>query len=267
MKFKILCSDLDGTMLSSKSDVSKYLIEQINKIKYETNIILVSARMPSAMYYIQEDLGIKEQPIICYNGALVLSGNTEITSVFIPISVLNQIYLLCKGLNADLGLYYKNEWYVPRTSVRVEKEIKYTKSTPTFQDTDTTLSDWNERKIGAHKIMLMCTKESADELMPILNEKLGALLNLYRSNDTLIEIAPKEVSKLYAIQLLLKDHESLQDVIAFGDNYNDIDMLSNVGCGVAVANAREEVKAISTYITLENTQDGVAHYIAENLVN
>ncbi len=44
-------------------------------------------------------------------------------------------------------------------------------------------------------------------------------------------------------------------------------MLSNVGCGVAVANAREEVKAISTYITLENTQDGVAHYIAENLVN
>lgn len=107
MKFKFLCSDLDGTMLSSKSDVSKYLIEQINKIKHETNIILVSARMPSAMYYIQDDLGIKEQPIICYNGALVLSGNTEITSVFIPISVLNQIYLLCKGLNADLGLYYK----------------------------------------------------------------------------------------------------------------------------------------------------------------
>lgn len=266
MKYKILCSDLDGTLLSTKSDVSLKAIEQIGKIKNETKIILVSARMPSAMWYIQEDLGITDQPIICYNGALVLLGNKELNSVFIPIDILNTISDLCEGLEADLGLYYSNEWFVPKTSLRVEKEIKYTKSTPVFQDTEQTLQNWQERKIGAHKIMLMCTKTSADILMPILQEKLGEALNLYRSNDTLIEIAPKSVSKLSAIKLLMEEHEALTDIIAFGDNYNDIEMLENVGCGVAVANARDEVKAISNDITLENTADGVAHYIANNLV-
>lgn len=267
MKYKILCSDLDGTLLSSKSDVSEFAIEQINKIKDDTKIILVSARMPSGMRYIQEDLGIADQPIICYNGALVMLNNTVLNSVFIPGTTLMDIYELCKEQQADLGLYYNNEWYVPKTSLRVEKEIKYTKSNPTFQDTHSTLTDWDQRNVGAHKIMLMCTKNSADDLMPVLKEKLGGHLNLYRSNDTLIEIAPKTVSKLSAIKLLLEANESLTDIIAFGDNYNDIEMLENVGCGVAVANARAEVKEISDYITLENTADGVANYIAKNLVN
>ncbi len=267
MKYKILCSDLDGTLLSTKSDVSKYAVEQISKIKNHTRVILVSARMPSGMRYIQESLGIIDQPIICYNGALVLSGHQELTSVVIPINLLKEIYSLCTDLKAELGLYYANEWYVPQTSIRVEKETKYTKSTPTFESTSTTLSKWEQRKIGGHKIMLMCTKESADKLMPLLNEKFSAQLNLYRSNDTLIEIAPKSVSKLSAIKLLMDSNDSLEDIIAFGDNYNDIEMLKNVGCGVAVENAREEVKAISNYVTLKNTEDGVAHFIDEHLVN
>ncbi|WP_339840757.1 Cof-type HAD-IIB family hydrolase [uncultured Maribacter sp.] len=266
MKYKILCSDLDGTLLSSKSDVSKFAIEQISKIKNHTRIILVSARMPSGMRYIQESIGISNQPIICYNGALVLSGQQELTSVVIPVNLLKEIYSLCTNLEVDLGLYYANEWYVPLTSIRVEKEIKYTKSTPTFQSTLITLSNWEQRKIGAHKIMLMCTKESADTLMPLLKEKFINQLNLYRSNDTLIEIAPKSVSKLSAIKLLMNSNDSLEDIIAFGDNYNDVEMLENVGCGVAVANAREEVKAISNHVTLKNTEDGVAHFIKEHLV-
>ena len=267
MKYKILCSDLDGTLLSTKSNVSKYAIEQIGKIKNDTRIILVSARMPSGMRYIQDSLGITNQTIICYNGALVLSGQQELASVIIPVNILKKIYNLCSDLEADLGLYYYNEWYVPQPSIRVEKETKYTKSTPTFESTSTTLSNWEQRNIGAHKIMLMCTKESADILMPLLKEKFSVQLNLYRSNDTLIEIAPISVSKLSAIKLLMDSNDSLEDIIAFGDNYNDIEMLENVGCSVAVENAREEVKAISNYVTLKNTDDGVAHFIEEHLVN
>ena len=264
MKFKILCSDLDGTLLSTKSDVSAYTISQIQKIRNTTRIILVSARMPSGMRYIQESLGIENEPIICYNGALVLHGKEIIASVYIEPSLLREIYSLCTALQTDLGLYYNDEWYVPKTSERVEKETKYTKSKPTFEETSITLGNLELRNVGAHKIMLMGTKESADELMPILTEKFSSTLNIYRSNDTLIEIAPKSVSKLTAIALLLSKDESLTDVIAFGDNYNDIEMLEAVGCGVAVANGRDEVKAICDYTTLENTNDGVARFIEEH---
>ena len=67
------------------------------------------------------------------------------------------------------------------------------------------------------------------------------------------------------IQNLLKNDETLDDIIAFGDNFNDIEMLQGVGYGVAVGNARDEVKAISDYITLNNTEDGVAHFIRKYL--
>lgn len=267
MKYKILCSDLDGTLLSTKSDVSKFTIAQIERIKKTARVILVSARMPSGMYYIQENLGILEQPIICYNGALVLKGTQELNSVVISVSLLREIYSITKNLDADLGLYFKNEWYVPKTSERVGKEIKYTKSTPIFQNTSTTLNNWEQRNVGAHKLMLMCTKYSADKLMPLLQQQFDTELNLYRSNDTLIEIAPKSVSKLSAIKLLLAENESLEDVIAFGDNYNDMEMLQKVGCGVAVDNGRDEVKAIAKYTTLKNTEDGVALFIQKHLVN
>jgi hypothetical protein len=266
MKYKILCSDLDGTLLSTKSDVSDYTIKQISRIKNNTRVILVSARMPSGMYYIQESLGITNQPIICYNGALVVYENKVLNSVYIPIQIIKDLHILCMGQQADLGLYYNNEWVVPQTSERVDKETKYTKSTPTFESTNTTLAKWEEREVGAHKIMLMCTKESADTLMPLLQKNYNEHLNIYRSNDTLIELAPKSVSKLSAIKLLIGKNETLKDIIAFGDNYNDIEMLENVGCGVAVENARTEVKKISKHITLKNTEDGVARFIEEHLV-
>lgn len=48
------------------------------------------------------------------------------------------------------------------------------------------------------------------------------------------------------------------DVIAFGDNYNDIDLLQSVGWGVAVGNARPEVKAVAKEVTLHHKEDGVA---------
>ena len=266
MNYKILCSDLDGTLLSTKSDVSDFTISEIRRIKESIKVILVSARMPKSMTYLQKRLGIENQPLICYNGALILDGETILESVTIPLPIIREIYQIAEMHTIKVGLYYKDEWYVEDISERVEKEIKYTKASPEFRPTTTTFYDWKNRKItGAHKIMLMGNKDTCDAIYSILVESFKNSIAIYRSNDTLIELAPKSVSKLSAIKLLLKG-ESLENVIAFGDNYNDIEMLKHVGCGVAVANARDEVKAISKYITSENTDDGVAKFINEHIL-
>ncbi|ADV49688.1 Cof-like hydrolase [Cellulophaga algicola DSM 14237] len=266
MKYKILCSDLDGTLLSTKSDVSEVTISEIKRIKDAVKIYLVSARMPKSMTYLQKDLGIENQPIVCYNGALILHGNTILDSVTIPLRLLKELYSHTEKHAIKLGLYYADEWYVEETSERVQKEIKYTKATPEFRPTPATFQDWRSRKVdGAHKVMLMGTKDSCDAIFPELESRYGDAIATYRSNDTLIEIAPKSVTKLSAIKTLLKADEDLADVIAFGDNYNDMDMLQYVGCGVAVGNARNEVKNISNYIAEENTAHGVAKFIKEHL--
>lgn len=229
-------------------------------------IILVSARMPRAMTYLQHRLGIEKEPIICYNGALVLDGDNELSSTNIEMRLLEQIYQLASEHSIKLGLYYKDEWYVGENTERVQKEIRYTKTKPLFRETSETLHDWKNRDIGAHKIMLMGTKNTADTIFPLLEQRFSVDLHLYRSNDTLIEIAPKSVSKLSAIKLLLKDGESLADVLSFGDNYNDIEMLEHSGCGVAVGNAKPAVKYVADTVTLPNFEDGVAHYIEQHLL-
>ncbi|TMM56020.1 HAD family phosphatase [Maribacter algarum] len=265
MNFKVLCSDLDGTMLSSKSDVSEFTIAEIVRVKEQMRIILVSARMPQAMTYLQERLGIENQPIICYNGALVLDGENEIFTETIDFNAVEEVHRLSEELHIKLGLYHNREWYVEEMSERVEKEITYTRTKPQFRNIIKTLEDWNSRNISAHKIMLMGTKNSSDTIFPILIDGFSNRMNIYRSNETLIELAPKSVSKLSAIQLLLTSDETLDDVISFGDNYNDIQMLEHSGCGVAVENARNEVKAKANHITLKNTEHGVAHFIKQHL--
>jgi len=266
MRYKVLCSDLDGTLLSNKSDVSNFTISVIERIKNKQRVILVSARMPQAMTYLQKRLGIQKQPIICYNGALILDGSGEIFSKSIDFETLKKVSQLSHDLNIKLGLYHNREWYVEEISERVQKEIDYTRTKPVFRPTTETLSDWKSRQRSAHKIMLMGTKDSADTIFPQLTAQMGEKLNIYRSNDTLIELAPKSVSKLSAIQKLLRSNESLADVVSFGDNYNDIEMLLHSGLGVAVENAREEVKKIADHITLRNTEDGVANFIEHHLI-
>lgn len=262
----MLCADLDGTLLSTKSDVSDFTIAEIKRIKEQIRIILVSARMPQSMTYLQRRLGIEHEPLICYNGAYVLDGTNEIISSEIPVGFIEEIHALAEQNAIKLGLYYKTEWYVEENTERVRKEIRHTQATPYFRDTEMTFSDWKSRNVGAHKIMLMGSKITSDAIYPQLEDRFGEDLHLYRSNDTLIEIAPKSVSKLTAIKSLLKPDETLSDVIAFGDNYNDIEMLEHCGYGVAVGNARSAVKTIADSTTLPNYEDGVAHFIAENLV-
>ncbi len=261
MNYKILCADLDGTLLSTKSDVSAFTISEIRRIKPTTKIILVSARMPIAMRYIQRDLGIENEPMICYNGALILDKNKEVYSIYINIEQIALLHQLSSNYDIKLGLYYRDEWYVAESSERVKKEIHHTKANPIYQKTSDTLNDWQKRKIGAHKIMLMGSLDTIDGILPILRAEFDSVMNIYRSNDTLIEVTPKAISKLSAIETLLNGNDTLNDVIAFGDNYNDDGMLRHTGYGVAVGNAREEIKAIADYITLKNTENGVAHFL------
>lgn len=266
MDFNILCSDLDGTLLTYKDNVSAYTIKAITRIRPQMRVILASARMPRSMTYIQEELGIEDQPIICYNGALILNGQKEVSSTYIDINSIAAINEMAFKMDIQLGLYSGDEWYVEVDSARIQKEIKYTKALPIYRSTLTTLTDWQARGIGAHKIMLMGKQKSMDIFFSVLSDTFSHMLNIYRSNDTLIEIAPLSVSKLTAISLLLQENEGLKNVLAFGDNYNDMELLKNVGYGVAVGNAREEVKSIARAVTLSNTEDGVAHYLNKHII-
>ena len=79
---------------------------------------------------------------------------------------------------------------------------------------------------------------------------------------------PQNIDKAYSLGKLLK-HLGLDrsQMIACGDGFNDLSMIKYAGLGVAMANAKEEVKEAADYITLSNDEDGIAHVIDKFMLN
>lgn len=269
MSLKIAFTDIDGTLLNKERVPSPALKTEVARIT-EQNIpfVLISSRMPSAMYHIQENLNIKNTPIICYNGGLVLVDKKSIHSTEIHISILEVIAELNTEKKFHISLYNNDDWYVEEMDFWAKREENNTKVTPVIKPIEEVLENWKTDNKGAHKVMCMGNKEELDIVMESLTLAFPDELHLYRSKDTYIEIANKEISKLTGINTLLENSYSdlsLENCIAFGDNYNDIEMLTAVKMGVAVQNSKEEVLAIANDITDTNHNDGVAKAIKKHL--
>ncbi|MFZ0491449.1 MAG: HAD family hydrolase [Salegentibacter sp.] len=263
MEYKIIFTDIDGTLLNSDREVSEHTIEVFKALKEKLPFVLISARMPAAMRHLQEDLGIEEQPIICYNGGLILAGDETVSSTEIPIEIVENLSEFNKESGCHLSLYHRDEWYVPQYDKWAAREENNTKVAPEVMVNSEVIAKWKKEEKGAHKIMAMGTEEQIDQIRDFLSSNYPGQLHLYRSKPTYLEIAPKSISKFTAIQLLLKKHFDCEPehCIAFGDNYNDVEMIKGVGMGIAVANAREEVLEVANIVT----EAGVEHGVAKSL--
>lgn len=264
MDYKIVFSDIDGTLLNKERQISPATIEAVKKLKNKVPFILISARMPAAMRHLQDELGIGELPIICYNGGLILVDHKVMDSTEIPINILETLSNW-NPFNCHLSLYHIDEWYVPQMDKWAEKEEMVTKVTPEIKSNKEVVEKWKTEDKGAHKIMAMGEEKHIDEIRDYLEEKYPGQLHLYRSKNTYLEIAPKSISKFTAINLLLKEYYKYtpNDAIAIGDNYNDVEMLEKVGYGIAVGNARQEAIDAANIVCEKSIEDGVAKILGE----
>ncbi|MCC9166948.1 Cof-type HAD-IIB family hydrolase [Pontibacter harenae] len=267
MNFRAICTDIDGTLLDSRRELSSRTINTIQNLDKDIPVILASSRMPSAMRHLQQELGILHHPMISFNGGYVLfyEGDSPtpvaIDSVQISAAVCETIIKLAAGTEIHISLYVEDNWYAPQQDQWTEREHRNTKVAPSIKELTSVIGDWHTANSGAHKVMCMGPEQQVKEMYEALAARYANELHIYRSKSTYLEIAPKTISKATALELLLQhrfSNISLSEVVAFGDNYNDIDMLQAVGKGIAVGNAREEVKAVADEITLPSIEDGVA---------
>ncbi len=259
---KIAFSDIDGTLLNKDREVSPALKKEVLRITEDgVPFILISSRMPAAMTHIQDDLRISGLPLIAYNGGWVLVDGQPIHSEEIPLRIVQVVDGLQSGTSLSVQLFHGHEWYVEAMDFYALREENNTKVTPTVREVAETINDWSGRNISAHKVMVMGESAELDGLVEQLEKKFGSELHLYRSKDTYLEIASKRISKLTGIEMLLANSYpdfALTDCIAFGDNFNDVEMLEAVGVGVAVANAKAAVLAVADRVVATNKEDGVA---------
>ncbi|MCK4561288.1 MAG: HAD family phosphatase [Flavobacteriaceae bacterium] len=267
MQIKLICSDIDGTLLNKERELSKRTITAIKNIT-PIPFILISSRMPKAMLHLQEELNITQLPMIAYNGGLITLQERVIQSTEIEHHVSTGLASFCDKTNIHLSLYHHNEWCVPAMDYWAKRESNNTKVTPKVQDIKTTLKNWKNENKGAHKIMCMGDEKEIDTLVNHIKINHHNKIIGYRSKPTYLEISHKDISKKTAIEFLIQlkyPNCTLKNIMAFGDNYNDIDMLKSVGISVAVQNAKDKVLAIANQVTESNIDDGVAIFLEENL--
>ncbi|RYE20427.1 MAG: HAD-IIB family hydrolase, partial [Sphingobacteriaceae bacterium] len=246
MSIKLICTDVDGTLLNKQREVDARTVKAVAKLDPEIRFVLASSRMPKALYHLQNTLNISQMPLICYNGALVLSSGNEfnlqeiISSVLISAEKVKVIMELASQQQIHISLYQNNSWMASAIDFYAQREINNTRVEP-----DGLLKNFSAEELqnfiqnGAHKIMLMGEPKLLDLIEETIRENLQVAL--WRSKDIYLEITPF-TNKSEGLQLLLNsfpENSTVKpdEVMAFGDGYNDLEMLQNAGIGVAVGNA------------------------------
>lgn len=260
-KFKMICLDIDGTLLDSQHKISENTKRavQIAANERQIPIILVSARMPKGILFLQKELEIIE-PIICYSGALVLDKDTSILSnQVIPVSSFEEIYHCTQNSNVHMSLYKDDEWYIEEMDQWAKQESEITNIIPTIVKFSNLIELWRQEGTGPNKILCMA---EPNEINLLAENSKGNPLNIYPSKPTYLEIMPKAASKTSAIEVLRRKLQIEQSqILAIGDNYNDMDMLEYAGFGIAMGNAPDQVKNCANAITSTNDEDGVSEAI------
>jgi Cof subfamily protein (haloacid dehalogenase superfamily) len=268
-----ICTDIDGTLLDSRRELSPRTIEVIRNIGLSMPVVLASSRMPAAMRHLQASLGILQYPLICYNGGYVVRYVEDMKEILfsaeISLKVCAAILALGRKSSVHISLYQGDQWLAPQMDQWGVREATITKVSPILKSGEEVLEQWERTGRGAHKVMIMGVASAISNIESCLRQDFGSEIHVYHSKSTYLEIAPKIISKASALQLSLQQlyNIPMSDVMAFGDNYNDIDLIRSVGFGVAVGNAREEVKAVAKEIAPDSKQDGVADIICKYLLS
>ena len=118
--------------------------------------------------------------------------------------------------------------------------------------------------------IVKCIIAGDPTLLPALEvemqETLKGKAEAFRSEPFFLEIVPMGIDKAKGLSILLdKIGMKREELIAFGDGYNDTPMLQFAGMGVAMGNAAEEIKKAADMVTWSNNDDGVAIAL-ENLI-
>jgi Cof subfamily protein (haloacid dehalogenase superfamily) len=251
MNVKLIVTDLDGTLLRTDKTISRYTIDVLRRLREEgIKIVFATARSTTSMFDFTEQVPI--DGLCASNGSVVIENGIEIKR-----------YLFVKADQQAIISYLKNDKNVYRISTKNAIHSYYYGLS--INDSSVYYDFPDEDKELFSTIAFRSTyPESALNFLATMSG-----IHYYRvTGEELTDILPKSASKWNAIRFLSEKWGiKTSEIICFGDDYNDIEMLSVPGViSVAVENALAEVKAVSNYVCGSNDDDGVAKWMEENVL-
>lgn len=267
MNYKLIAIDMDGTLLTRDKRISEENIKALRRAHDEGVIIAIcTGRLYAFVKAYIEQIGFRPFLLGC-NGAFIRDDRN------------NLIYR--KTLEYDSSMYIVD--VANKYNIYYQYFSDNIVFTSNFNSKFQTYDEWNETVRDDLKIKIVELKND-DDLKSVfqkgvlkfilndddLNEIIKIRKDLSKDNNinvtsslpNNIEVIDKQVDKGNALKFLC-NHLNIdkKNVIAIGDNENDLEMIRFAGLGVAMGNAMDLIKENADYITKTNEDDGVAYAI------
>jgi hypothetical protein len=265
----MIALDLDGTLTNSKKEISPHTREVLIDIQRQGVIVVLATGRPmnGALALSRElELDVYGGYILSFNGGVIqdCKSGEIIFQEQIPQSCIPQLGEASRQYQVPIVTYKDNYILTEETTdryVRLEAGINH-------MDVRELHNFSEEINFPVTKCLMVGDGWHIEQILPQMQKAFEGSLNIFRSEPYFMEITPFGVDKAQALEKLLK-YTGLrrEELICCGDGYNDITMIQFAGLGVAMANAREEVKAVADIITLSNDEDGIKHIVETYMKN
>lgn len=256
MEIKLIASDMDDTLLNSSVQISERNARAIKSALAAGKIFLIATgRMYVSARPYAEKLGL-DMPLVTYNGALVKgSASGEVFYEHkMKLETANEVLAYCKEKGYYVQLYVGDDILIKEVTdcSRMYTKISGIPTTPIGD----ALFHTDE---APYKILVMTGAEEFAEVWQQFAEKFKGKLDVTSSKDNFLELMEPGINKWEAVKSVAASYGVTPDeIMCIGDSNNDISMIANAGIGVAVANAKDNVKAHAKIVTASNNDDGVA---------
>ncbi len=242
--------DLDDTLLNTDKKVSDYTLLKLNEFR-------------------------KNGHKLVFNTARSLNNSLEIINLVKPdYSILNGGSLIVDDKEKVIFSYPFNNQMVKELldelmiiSSKISVQTLYTlyTSDPSYKNQNAVYRDYKNNPLDEEVFKIVFSCDSNEMAMKIAEKYQLECLNYL--GGKWYRLTPRGITKFSGLVNFLKVvNSSLKDVIAFGDDYGDLEMLLKAGCGVAMANSVEEVLKQVPNHALDCNNDGVVKYL-ENYFN
>ena len=258
---KMVVTDIDGTIADKDANISQKVRKTIDKlVKKGVKVVLATGRMFRATYPVAQDLNL-DTPLITYQGGFIKEYKDEQKILYnksTDISKAHEVIDYFRSKNIHINIYVNDVLYVENDDEYIKKYIENRNIVYTVVD-DLKQVEMN----GLHKVLgIDKNPEKIKAATKELQDKYGDKLYIIRSTPYFCEVSNPEASKGAAL-CYLRDFWGYKpdEVLAIGDQDNDIDMIKAAGIGISMGNGTENLKSVADFVTKSVDEDGFCYAI------
>ncbi|RSL31200.1 HAD family phosphatase [Salibacterium salarium] len=266
MQKHLIVLDLDGTLLKDDKTISTRTYKTLREARKAGHMIAIATGRPyraSKMYY--QQLGL-DTPIVNFNGAYVHHpGDTSFRTYHSPLDLKTAQTIIdtCQAFQVnnmmaevvdDVFLHDYDETFLDMFALSTEPAASGNLK--------------NVLRHGPTSLLVYPKSETAHQLQKLISGEhaQGIEQRSWGAPHHMLEIIKTGNNKAVGLEKVAEYcNVSMQDIIAFGDEDNDLEMLSQAGTGVAMGNAAPEAKQAAQDVTFSNEDEGIAVYLEEKL--